>query len=607
MMTRESSDQELRELLSKLLDDELDASRLARLGEILHTQPEARALYHQYMNVHGLLEWTLSPPVSSALPDDLPPTAGEATAPADSQSAAEPPDKKPPGTPVLGWLGAATRQGFEFARGPVGLLLLVVILAGGLALVSLLTGPRNTDQRVAEIVDIPPSPAPVARITRLADIVWSQSGTSYANGAKLAPGERVQLVEGVAEITFSTGARVVLEGGTAFEPESENAGRLYSGRLTVDCPKQAVGYTVFTPKAEIVDLGTEFGLSCGEKETTKVQVYAGSVDIAPFDNSATTATERARSDDESKATPRVQASESPPTSKKKFHRLAAGQAARLEYDGQAPSVVIRPIALRRRPDVGQDATPSVPKQGLRLWLKADAGACQDVAGVTPAGVGDPVARWINQAEGELSPRQMVPKNRPRLAQDRRGNLVLRFDGTTHFEEPRVGGKPLLVLSPSARGERFTMFAVFSTETIEPERQAIFGQFDSVVRTNRYLRVLREGRVSYDEFGPSGGALSTPAGTVKVGNTYVVALKRDGPDRSIYVNGRLLAHDAQAEVYRGARPRAWRIGARAREEGAGDVFHGDIAEIIIYRGALERAPQQAVETYLTHKYLGGDPM
>ena len=46
---------ELDALLGKLVDDCLTVADKARLNEILQTEPEARELYHEYLDLHGAL------------------------------------------------------------------------------------------------------------------------------------------------------------------------------------------------------------------------------------------------------------------------------------------------------------------------------------------------------------------------------------------------------------------------------------------------------------------------------------------------------------------------------------------------------------------------
>ena len=55
---------------------------------------------------------------------------------------------------------------------------------------------------------------------------------------------------------------------------------LGSGRLTASVPKPAHGFTVKTPVANVVDLGTEFGVAVSPTGETDVQTFQGTVSLA---------------------------------------------------------------------------------------------------------------------------------------------------------------------------------------------------------------------------------------------------------------------------------------------------------------------------------------
>jgi hypothetical protein len=98
----------------------------------------------------------------------------------------------------------------------------------------------------------------------------------------------LRLESGVFEITYSTGAKVILQGPARFEPAA-NGGFLTLGRLTgsVEGAKKAstsassagVAFAIRTPKAVITDLGTEFGVEVDPAGRTISHVYRGSVEV----------------------------------------------------------------------------------------------------------------------------------------------------------------------------------------------------------------------------------------------------------------------------------------------------------------------------------------
>ncbi|MCB1062992.1 MAG: FecR domain-containing protein [Verrucomicrobiae bacterium] len=101
----------------------------------------------------------------------------------------------------------------------------------------------------------------------------------------LRPG-RLTLKSGVAEITFNSGARVFLEGPAILEVERPNRAFLESGRLTAEVPKPATGFVINTPRVNVVDIGTRFGVSVDEIGDTEVHVMQGVVEVSRLTGNA---------------------------------------------------------------------------------------------------------------------------------------------------------------------------------------------------------------------------------------------------------------------------------------------------------------------------------
>ena len=78
------------------------------------------------------------------------------------------------------------------------------------------------------------------------------------------------------EVVFDGGAKTIVQGPAEIEMQSPSAVLLRRGSLTADVPAVAHGFTVHTPNAAVVDLGTRFGVAC-QAEQTDVEVFAGKV------------------------------------------------------------------------------------------------------------------------------------------------------------------------------------------------------------------------------------------------------------------------------------------------------------------------------------------
>ena len=100
-------------------------------------------------------------------------------------------------------------------------------------------------------------------------------------------GRRLELLSGLAEIEFNAGSRVILEGPVIFEPDSTGAGFLQLGKLTAAVPKRAAGFTIQTPIATVVDLGTEFGVEVDRSGVTEMHVFQGQIEVTSSGETAT--------------------------------------------------------------------------------------------------------------------------------------------------------------------------------------------------------------------------------------------------------------------------------------------------------------------------------
>lgn len=148
-------------------------------------------------------------------------------------------------------------------RGRLGLAAAVMIAAmlGGLALWTL------------------SRPVIVAQLTRSAGCVWKGTDGELPMGTLLHAGQQLVLTEGRALVTFTSGAQVVLEGPTTMRLLSSGAAELSNGRITTTVPTQAIGFTISSPLARFIDLGTEYGLKVVADKSFELNVFHGLVEL----------------------------------------------------------------------------------------------------------------------------------------------------------------------------------------------------------------------------------------------------------------------------------------------------------------------------------------
>ena len=117
-------------------------------------------------------------------------------------------------------------------------------------------------------------PPLVAKLTDTMDARWNNQGPQIKLGDDLRAG-LLELQQGYAEITFDCGAEALIEAPAKVELERTDQMKVHYGRLYAIVPPQALGFTISSPNAKIIDLGTEFGIEVGLWGETELHVIKG--------------------------------------------------------------------------------------------------------------------------------------------------------------------------------------------------------------------------------------------------------------------------------------------------------------------------------------------
>ena len=108
------------------------------------------------------------------------------------------------------------------------------------------------------------------------------SGASYPAGTRISNNqESLWLQKGAVTIEFDYGAEVVIEGPAEFALDSAEDMTLNYGRLYARVPGRSKGFTVETPMAQIIDLGTEFGVKVDYDRACEVHMIKGNASLIP--------------------------------------------------------------------------------------------------------------------------------------------------------------------------------------------------------------------------------------------------------------------------------------------------------------------------------------
>ena len=232
---------ELDQLLSGLLDGQLTDEQHSRLQDILRDDAAAREKYRSTM----LLDAGLS--IECGWEADT-----AATRPT-SQHEDSPLSVRP-----WGWI----------AQGALAASILVAVL---------LWQPwrdRDNPPQVAQPGSTEPTPP--AMITRLINVAWESEQAPLRVGDVLSK-QWINLQRGIVQLEFSGGARLSLEGPARLRIDATDECFVEFGKLTVLAPPKAANFKVLSPSAEVLDLGTEFGLQVGRDGAMNLHVLDGEV------------------------------------------------------------------------------------------------------------------------------------------------------------------------------------------------------------------------------------------------------------------------------------------------------------------------------------------
>jgi Concanavalin A-like lectin/glucanases superfamily/FecR protein len=130
----------------------------------------------------------------------------------------------------------------------------------------------------------PPAGEYVVRVTGAKDCRWANGTPAARTGNYLRRGQRLELTAGFAEITFDSGAQVVLEGPASLDVNSAWDATLRRGTLKANVPTEAMGFRVSNPSVEVVDLGTVFTMIADGSGAADVLVLKGMVETSSHDS-----------------------------------------------------------------------------------------------------------------------------------------------------------------------------------------------------------------------------------------------------------------------------------------------------------------------------------
>ncbi len=318
-----ADDLTIAELLASLCDETISTEEMQRLDRLILADAEARRQYLEYLDLHARLSYSFH---RSAEPGNE--GRGMADSPAfdvfvvadnfsvgaavelphrhDPEPRIPSPEPLVPPFPALSPLPSSLSP--DFVGGPVFSYLTAAVIMG-IGALGLWAYKITHHQHIAEAPsksvpsDARPEMVFVGRITGMVDVKWSDDKDFLPplGYAYVSIGRKYKLDSGLMQITYDSGAKVILEGPCTYEVESHAGGYLSLGKLTarvesgewrVESEENATNqkssqlstlhsplFSVRTPTAVITDLGTEFGVEVSKEGTTTSRVFRGSVRV----------------------------------------------------------------------------------------------------------------------------------------------------------------------------------------------------------------------------------------------------------------------------------------------------------------------------------------
>jgi hypothetical protein len=314
--------QELDSVLDRVLDGIYDDDDLRRLNRILRDDVDACRRYVLYVELHGRLAWGdgLRAECAAELAVSTP---FQMIGSADELATGRLQRNGAPASQAFAPIIIATSPGIPSSFSPFGSFLFSYAVAAVTVAIGLLIGwayqVSVSEQQIAAEVRGQPTPTTVAptpgtvvvgQITGMFDCQFADSAT-VAMHAGVPLGRRYALAAGLMEISYDSGARVILQGPCVYEVVSKTGGYLALGRVTATVEKSAEGerrkaearasdkpspvfplpssvFSVRTPTAIITDLGTEFGVEVDESGASQAHVFRGKVEIRVVDGGTKT-------------------------------------------------------------------------------------------------------------------------------------------------------------------------------------------------------------------------------------------------------------------------------------------------------------------------------
>lgn len=257
----------IHDLSMRLLEGDATSAEREQLERLVAESPEARRIFVAYMQETALLKWQHADRASEILRDlgqsDI---AGPTGRTSHRQTAFRNWAAAVAATIGLGVATYAVREQWGFHRDAV--IPRAVDREGENGRGRAKRQPADTARKTG-----------VATLTRTTGVAWP-AAVERPELSRLEAGDVLRFDRGEVEVVFDSGVELKVRGPADVEVRSADyaVGRL--GTITARVGVDGRGFTIETPTARIMDLGTEFGIDVSRTGATEVAVFRGLVDLS---------------------------------------------------------------------------------------------------------------------------------------------------------------------------------------------------------------------------------------------------------------------------------------------------------------------------------------
>lgn len=418
----------------------------------------------------------------------------------------------------------------------------------------------------------------VARVLRKIDCDWAEDRWSATANGEVQKGQVITLTKGLLVLEFASGAEITVNGPATLVTTSGSTLKMIRGELSASVPPRARGFCVETHAGKFIDLGTEFGLLVDENGEVETHVFKGEV-VAQVDGLP-----------EGDHSTLLNAGEA----------WARNTAGPIETGLPAePRRFLRPL---KSEETEVSETPPV-LQGLTLHFAADAGVQRDVD--------DRVSEWgdLSGSHGDLRSEnawQVDAEQRPLWLPRAIGKRpALRFDGyrslvtepvylpTSHTEVVVFRADGDVARQMISERANFRELGVQLFNFYGPPHTVLQISEDRSLVGRVHLGFIPQHVDPVDV-----GYVKSPTAIDNRPHVAAYCYDADSHRASLYLDGGLVGASDDVPVL-DATMAARYIGSHFERRGFG--FTGEIAEMLVYQGALSAAQISETCHWLVEKY------